>query len=96
MRGLFAAHNEICVEEGGRTVRLTGYWRVVAGVIPGDAMPEYNRQFLYTSDLYEQDRDASDFQATRFAALMKEAHEDAMSIPHPSRLPWVQVEFVWI
>lgn len=66
-----------------RTARCA--FEVVAGLLPGQPMDEYTKQFFMTSD----DPDS------RFQELYTQAREYAEALIDPSRLNWVRFEWVW-
>jgi len=76
--------------------RAKAFWTVTAGIIPGDAMVEYSKQWGYTSEDYEQDREVEVMSESVFARMDREAHAYAKSITHPAYVNWVKVEFLWI
>lgn len=78
-------------------MRLQAAWTVTAGVIPGTIEPEHTRQWMYTSELREQDAAIAQEQDTNnFTRMMQEAHDYALQITNPAYLNWVKVEFMWL
>ena len=69
---------------------------VTAGVIPGTAMPEYRKQWTYTSSEFEQDRQTPADQPTIFSARLEEAHKYAMGLSNPAYVNWVRVDWLWV
>jgi hypothetical protein len=66
-------------------IRARCAFEVVAGVIPGQPMAEFTKQWwLATGDPDE-----------RFQELYTEARRYAESLIDPSRLNWVRLEWVW-
>jgi hypothetical protein len=81
----------------GRMTRAKGFWTVTAGVLLNESMPEYGKQWCYTSADYEQDiKNAENGEETGFMRMDREAHEYARSITHPSFVNWVKMEFLWV
>lgn len=67
---------------------------VVAGLIPGQAMPEFTRQFFVSSSewrLYQSEGP----QALTEAGPWQEARKYAESLVDPDRLNWVSLSWVW-
>jgi hypothetical protein len=69
---------------------------VVAGVIPGTAMPEYSKRWGYTSGEHEQDKKVPPDQPTIFSQRLQEAHDYAMGLSNPAYVNWVRVEWIWV
>jgi hypothetical protein len=71
-------------------------WTVDAGVIPERPMPEYRKNFYYTSEMRERDAKlGKDVDTNEFTELLKQVHEYAMGISDPNRVNWVRVDWVW-
>jgi hypothetical protein len=77
-------------------VAAKAFFRVTAGVVPGESRPEYEKRWDYSSADYEQDRVAAPDEETVFAKQLKLAHDYAMSITNPAYLNWVRTEFLWV
>jgi len=75
---------------------LKAAWSVKAGLHQQHELPEYFRQWAYTSSDFEKDRATPDDQPTIFQKLDEEAHTYARSITDPRRLNYVKLEFIWI
>lgn len=77
--------------------RLKAAWEVRAGLIPGQAMPEYTKRFLYTSEDYEEDgRHAKEFAYHPiFMKRMAEASSYHHQISNPQTLNWAELTFLW-
>lgn len=73
------------------------FFTVTAGIIPGDVIQHYSRQWCYTSDEYEKDR-ASTGQspAPIFRKYQAAAEEYAREITDPALVNWVRCEFLWV
>jgi hypothetical protein len=69
---------------------------VQAGVIPGQPMPEYTKNWSYTSEDYELDMKAALDQPTIFSTRLKEAHDYAMGLSNPICVNWVRVDWIWV
>lgn len=69
---------------------------VQAGVIPGDPMPEYTRNWGYTSEDYEHDQTVPQDQPTIFSQRLQEAHDYAMGLSNPAYVNWVRVDWIWV
>ena len=90
---------------------LKARFTVQAGVIPGQAMEEYTKSWLYTSvdweadaalpampEGYELDRSGPLDQPhmSRFTRMMFEMERYAGTLIHPARCNWVRTEWLWI
>jgi hypothetical protein len=71
-------------------------FEVRAGVIPGEAMAEYTKQWGYTSDDYERDKDTPRDQPTIFSKRLEEVHVYAMGLSNPFYVNWVRVDWIWL
>ncbi|HKX40908.1 MAG TPA: hypothetical protein VJO99_07105 [Burkholderiaceae bacterium] len=69
---------------------------VTAGLIPGEPMAEFSRQWGYTSVDYDADRQRPEGTPSKFEQNCDEATKYARDLMDPSRLNWVKVEFVWV
>jgi hypothetical protein len=72
------------------------FFVVTAGVIPGIDMSEHTKQWGYTSEDFEADRNTPADQPTIFSSRLKEAHDYAMGLSNPAYLNWVKVEWLWV
>ena len=72
---------------------LKAQWVVTAGLIPGQPMDEYEKAFVYTSQMYEEDRHNP---VMAYYELLNKAHYDAKEISNPGMVNCVNVSFVWI
>jgi hypothetical protein len=63
---------------------------VVAGLIPGQPMPEFTKQFWVTSDEWRSLPTLESIQDK-----WGEANQYAESLMNPDRLNWVQISWVW-
>ncbi len=71
-------------------------WEVIAGLIPGQPMPEYTRRWgLTSSEWYGPDGEPSLQGAALFNANLVAALEYARYLMNPGQLNWVKVEWVW-
>jgi hypothetical protein len=73
-------------------IAMRAYWGVHAGLIPGDEMREYLRQWSYTSADYEADGNR---RGERYKAIEKEARDYAAELSFGG-LNWVNVEYLWL
>jgi hypothetical protein len=77
--------------------RLVATWEVRAGVVPGQAMPERTKRFLYTAR--DREEDGAHSQEIGYQPLfMKQmacasAYHQQMSDPHVNN--WVELTFIW-
>lgn len=82
-------------QSGG--VRLKGAWQVVAGVLPGTAMPEYTKTFAYTSNDREADECHSGLANYQpiYCKVRAEAldYYAQMCMPHLNN--WAKIEYIW-
>lgn len=76
---------------------LKATWGVRAGVIPGEAMGEYSKQFFYTSDDYEEDAKHRELNYLPiFCQKMAEAQAYMQQLNNPKFLNWVEMTFMWL
>lgn len=61
---------------------------VIAGVIPGNAEPEYTKRFVVTSDEYER-------QPEIIIDVRDRAFAYAKTIMNPRILNWVRIDWIW-
>jgi len=73
----------------------TAAFEVVAGIIPGQPMPELTKIFPYESGDLEADKLVPQDQQTIYSKLSEEAHQYARSLENPAHLNWVQVTWIW-
>lgn len=71
---------------------LKAWWGVRAGLIPGEEMPEYRRQWCYSSEDYQADGNA---RGAKYRDMERQAHEYASSLT-AGGLNWVNVEYLWL
>ena len=77
---------------------LKASWQVRAGLIPGTPMPEYDKQWLYSSTLYDQDggtQESLSKDGSYFGVLNYAAHEYASRL-RTGGFNWVTVEYLWL
>lgn len=76
---------------------LKGTWTVRAGVIPGEAMDEYTKQWTYTSADYDADCALPDEPRveSRFLRCQKESTDYYTCINDPRRINWAEATFIW-
>jgi len=82
-------------KETSRWSIVIATWEVRAGLIPGTPMPEYTRQFHYTSENKVADLEKPAGTLTTFNAQMLLAHQYAQNLSNPGNLNWVEVTFIW-
>jgi hypothetical protein len=79
--------------------RLKAAWEVRGGLIPDSPMPEYTKQFLYTSaDMeYDQTTNAALSPAyhSKLAKVRAEAIDYYLQVSNPSMLNWAEITFIW-
>lgn len=69
---------------------------VFAGVIPGEPLPEYTKQWRYTSADYEADQKTPADQPTIFSKYLDESHDYAKGLSNPAYVNWVRVTWNWV
>lgn len=69
-------------------IRLRAVWKVHAGVILDEPMPEYSKMFQLTSE----DPDGQE----AFDAKRDEAYAYAKELTNPRMLNWVRVDWIWV
>lgn len=77
--------------------RLKAAWEVRAGVVPGHALDEYTKRFVYTSDEYEEDgKHASELAYQPiFMVKMAQATSYHQQVSNPQILNWTELTFIW-
>ena len=75
-------------------------WRVQAGVVPGKPMPEYTREYWYTSEHNEQDtKENPDGKDPAYHSLLAKMRAEALDyylqVSMPQLNNWATIEFVW-
>jgi hypothetical protein len=77
---------------------LKGFWAVSAGIVPGDTMPQYTKNFYYLSAHYDEDikgaKEGS--KESHFQSFRDEALAYAKDIMDPRSVNWVKLEWVWV
>ena len=76
---------------------LVAAWEVVAGVIPGQTMPEYTKRFYYSSRDKEEDyqhRKEIAYQPL-FMKQMACAMAYHQQLSDPAIVNWVRLDFIW-
>jgi len=91
---IMSPQSEATVKEG-KSLSLRGAWEVRVGLIPGQALPDYTRTFVYSSDDYERDRSAAAGDETAFVTLREQAFEYAKDRMNPHAFNWVEVVWIW-
>lgn len=66
---------------------------VSAGLLPGQADAEYTRRYAITSSEWEKAGDGKGLLLLEKYAM---AHAYALSVLDPSRVNWVQVNWIWL
>ena len=79
------------------TARLAAAWEVRAGLIPGQALPEYTKRFFYTSEDHEEDnRHAKEFAYQPiFMQRLAQATMYHQQMSDPRTLNWAELTFLW-
>lgn len=73
-------------------IAMRAFWGVHAGLIPGEEMREYLKQWSYTSADYEADGNT---RGERFKSMAREARDYAERLTLGG-LNWVNVEYLWL
>lgn len=69
---------------------------VMAGVIPGEAMPEYTKRWGWTSKNQEA-LEAGDAEAKAlYIQIAGESREYAASLENPALINWVRRDWLWL
>ena len=72
---------------------------VTAGVIPGSPMPEFTKQWGYTSGDYQTDVESLSQEPvgrSLFLERLDAAHAYGRSLTDPRAVNWVRIEFMWM
>lgn len=73
-------------------IAMKAYWSVRAGLIPGESVPEYGEQWVYTSQDFEADGNK---RGERFEANARKASDHARKLS-AGGLNWVEVRYLWL
>jgi hypothetical protein len=76
---------------------LKASWEVVAGVIPGRPMPQFSREWCYTSQQKEEDERQGIDPAYHsiFAKMRADVLDYYMQISNPNLNNWAEITFLW-
>lgn len=91
---IMSPQSDAAVKEG-KPLSLRGAWEVRVGLIPGQALQDYTRTFVYSSDDYERDSASAAGDETVFANLREQAFEHAKDVMNPQAFNWVEVVWIW-
>jgi hypothetical protein len=81
------------------------WFQVTTGLIPGqEDEREYRKTWVYTSEDLEKDAklltriqiEGDEEQQTIFETMMAQASQYAQSLIDPSRVNWVQLNWIWL
>lgn len=79
---------------------LKAMWTVSAGVIPGKALPEFERSYSYTSEDDAADKaansDKNPAYHSIFAKRRAEAIDYYLQVSLPQLNNWATIEFIWL
>jgi hypothetical protein len=78
-------------------VALKAAWEVRAGLVPGTAMPEYTKRFIYTSEDYDVDAQHAKDMAYQpiFMQQIAKASSYHQQMSNPGMLNWAELTFIW-
>jgi hypothetical protein len=68
---------------------------VTAGVVLNQPVPEYSRQYSYTSADYEADKVLTN-EPSRLTSITIDAYDYARRISKPNKVNWVNVKWIWL
>jgi len=91
---IMSPQSDVTVKEG-KHLSLRGAWEVRVGLVPGQALSDYTRTFVYSSDDYERDCNAAAGDEAVFATLREQAFEYAKDVMNPQAFNWVEVVWIW-
>jgi hypothetical protein len=76
---------------------LKSSWTMTAGIIPGTAMKEHTRRWMYTGADFAIDRaNANDGKSSNiFTAMRKDAHDYSLRLCNPLGIKWARLNFRW-
>lgn len=92
-------------------IPLKAVFTVKAGIVPGQAMPQYTKQWAYTSEDYEADGKLPPMpeghsidmngpldqpHMSKFTRMHIEAMRYYSQMVHPYMLNWVTIEWMWL
>jgi hypothetical protein len=80
-------------------VRVKASWSIEAGIIPGEAMKEFSRNYCYTSAMDEEDRKNNPVGDPAYHSLLCKMRAEAMDyylqVSNPQILNWARITFLW-
>jgi len=76
---------------------LKASWEVVAGVVPGSAVPDWTKQWHYTSAEREEDEKhgTEPNHHSTFARMRAEALDYFAQVSMPHYSNWAELRFIW-
>ena len=78
-------------------VRAKGAWRVRAGVIPGEPLDEFTKEWFYTNEDREKDQAVNKLPNSHaiFSKLRAEAMDYYLQVSMPHLNNWAELTFIW-
>lgn len=68
---------------------------VVAGLVPGQPLPEYTRRWVWSSDDQQALENGDKAAREKYLRMAGESREYAASLEDPRSLNWVQRVWLW-
>lgn len=78
--------------------RLKGYWVVRCGLVPGEPMKQYTKEWAYNEAGFEEDgkhKGEINYQ-TSYDKLRRDALGYFEQMSNPSIMNWATIEFMWL
>jgi hypothetical protein len=75
---------------------LKAAWQVKAGIIPGEARPEFSKVWQYLSSDHAEDQKHTDPGAhAKFSKIRAEAMDYYLQVSMPTLNNWAEIVFIW-
>ena len=93
-------YNQALNLEPGKRHSARVVWQVMAGVVPGSALPEFTQEWWLDSDTFHEIIRREDMTPEHpdnlYMRAMQEAHWYAQQLTDPRAVNWVRVEFIYL
>lgn len=75
---------------------MKAQWTLTAGILPGEPMPEFTKQWSYTNVDHKKDQGVPSEEPTIYSEKIDEVYDLAKGMCNPGYVNWVKVEFIWL
>lgn len=80
-------------------MRAKARWSIEAGIVPGQALKQFCRDYYYSSAMQEEDRqnnpNADPSYHSLFCKMRAEAMDYYLQVSNPQILNWARITFIW-